>query len=96
MTRGHRRGPSKYQPLAGYLAALTLDQVRLRFPEIEAILGAPLPAAAAYQGGFWSNHAPGVLRVQPWVRAGWRVVRTDLHSAPPAVHFARVERGSAA
>jgi hypothetical protein len=41
-----RGAPPKYQPLAAYLAALTVAAVRLTFPEIEAIIGAPLPVTA--------------------------------------------------
>jgi hypothetical protein len=82
-------GPRKYLPLIRYLAALTSDEVRLTLREIEAIIGAPLPAAAR-RSSFWANRPPGLYRVRPWVAAGWRVVRTELHARPPAVHFARV------
>jgi hypothetical protein len=86
MPRGR---PPKYAPLAGYLAALTADEVRLTLAEIEQIIGAPL-AAWVRQPTFWSNSPAGVLRPKPWTRAGWRVVRTELQASPPAVHFARV------
>jgi hypothetical protein len=66
MPRGR---PPKYAPLAAYLAALTVDEVRLTFPEIEAIIAAPLPAWA-WEPTFWSNHPRGELRAQPWVQAG--------------------------
>ena len=41
-----RSGPRKYEPLAAYLAALTIDEVTLTLVEIEAIIGAPLPRSA--------------------------------------------------
>jgi hypothetical protein len=89
-----RIGSSKYTPLTDYLAALTADEARLTLTEIEAIIGVPLPAWA-HQASFWSNGLPGVFRLQPWVRAGWRMARTEMHSAPPAVHFVRVSGSTA-
>ena len=81
-------GPRKYDPLARYLADLTADEVTLTFPEIEAIIGAPLPASASLSS-FWPRTSRSLV-ARPWVRAGWRVVRTDLRSGPPAVTFARI------
>jgi hypothetical protein len=80
---------SKYTPLADYLVAQPAGEVRLTLAEIEQIIGVPLSAWAHYPP-FWTNSARGLFRRQPWVRAGWRVVRTDLRSETPAVHFARV------
>jgi hypothetical protein len=81
--------PSKYTPLADYLVALTANEVRLTLAEIEQILGVPL-SDWAHHPPFWTNSARGLFRRQPWVRAGWRVVRTELHQAEPAVTFVRV------
>lgn len=83
-----RVGSDKYQPLIAYLAALPAAEVTLTFPAIEAILGVALPAWAG-QADFWTNRPRALFRQQPWVRAGWRVVRTDLRSEPSAVTFAR-------
>jgi len=83
--------PSQYLPRTGSFAALSGDAVRLTLPEMEAIIGAPLPPRARAPA-FWSNRSPRLFGAQPWVQAGWRVVRTELHSAPPAVHLARVVR----
>ena len=85
-----RYGPRKYDPLTAYLAALPADEVTLTFAEIEAIVGAALPASAR-QSSYWTTTLqPLVARL--WVRAGWRVARTDLSSATPAVTFARAPR----
>jgi hypothetical protein len=85
-----RRGrPSKYAPLTHYLAALPADAVRLTLAEIEAIIGVPLPSWEQ-QATFWGNSPHGTFAGRPWVRAGWRVVRTELHAQPPAVTFAKV------
>jgi hypothetical protein len=87
-------GPRKYEPLVTYLGGLTVDEVRLTFPEIERIVAAPLPPSA-YQPSFWST-SPHALVARPWLRAGWWVVRTDLHARPPAVTFVRTPGGAAA
>lgn len=84
-------GPRKYIPLTRYLATLAVDGVTLTFSEIEAIIGASLPRSA-WRSTFWTSRSPGLLAAQPWVQAGWQVVRTELHARPPAVHFARVVR----
>ena len=84
-------GPSKYTPLTDYLRAQPVDEVRLTLAEIEQILGVPLPAWAR-RPAFWANSPRSVFRPQPWVRAGWWVVRTDLYARPPAVTFARAPR----
>ena len=84
-----RLGPSKYAPLTAYLSALPVDQMRMTLDEVEVIIAAPLPPRARAPA-FWTNRSPRLLGVQPWVQAGWQVVRTELHARPPAVHFARV------
>jgi hypothetical protein len=86
-----RRRPPKYHPLADYLAALTVDEVRLTFPEIEAILGEPLPVTAR-RSVFWVNQSgsPSWRAARSWVSAGWCVLRTELQARPPTVTFARV------
>ena len=87
-------GPRKYDPLTRYLANLAPDEVTLTFAEIEAIVGAPLPASAR-RASFWTT-TPRPLVARPWVRAGWRVVRTDLRGEMPAVTFVRVRSDSGA
>jgi hypothetical protein len=83
-----RVGPRKYDPLVAYLAGLAVNEVTLTLPEIERIVGALLPPSA-YQPSYWTR-SPRSLVARPWRRAGWLVVRWDLHASPPAVHFARV------
>jgi hypothetical protein len=83
-----RLGPRKYEPLTRYLAALRADAVTLPLAEIEAIIAAPLPPTA-YRPSFWVNSPQGVFGVRPWLRAGWRVARTELRREPPAVTFVR-------
>jgi hypothetical protein len=80
---------SKYQPLTDYLAALPAATVTLTFPEIEAIIGTPLPMAAR-QRSYWANSRRGQFAGPPWLRAGWRVAGMALRQPQPTVHFVRV------
>ena len=90
-----RFGPRKYDPLTRYLADLTADEVTLTFAEIEAIVGVPLPPSAR-NPNFWSNAPSGIFRDRPWVRAGWRMARTQLRGEWLAVTFARFRPDSTA
>jgi hypothetical protein len=82
-------GPSTYDPLTRYLAALTVDEATLTFGEIERLVGAALPASAR-QSSYWTRAAlPWGPQHRPWTRAGWRVVRAHLETGRPAVTFAR-------
>ena len=63
---------SKYQPLADHLAAMSADEWRASFAEVESVLGFSLPKTASTHGTWWSNdddkpHKAG------WLSAGWRV-----------------------
>lgn len=51
--------------------------VTLRFFEIEAILGRPLPASARRHRPFWANHPSHPLARQ-WLAVGWRAEHVDL------------------
>ena len=85
-----RYGPRKYDPLATYLAALPSAEVTLTLGEIEAIIGAPLPASA-WLRTWWANTlAFGQGRA--WLSVGWRVARASMRTVPPTVTFARVRR----
>ena len=59
-------------PLARYLAAQPGDRVTLTLAEIEAIVGAPLPAGARRRD-WWTMHRRTGLRPAVWA-AGWRVL----------------------
>jgi hypothetical protein len=83
-----RNGPRKYDPLTTYLGGLAVDQVTLTFAEVEEIVGAPLPPSA-WRLSFWSTTAQSLV-ARPWLRAGWRVLRAELHSELPRVTFQRV------
>ena len=79
----------KYAPLTAYLVAQPPDvsEVTLTLPEIEAIIGAPLPAQARTVR--WWNSGLAARHPQAWLAVGWRVGRKALWMTPPAVTFVR-------
>ncbi len=77
--------PSKYQPLADYLATQNADALQLALLEIEAILGFPLPTSAYGQAQYWRDDTSARLRVLH--AAGWE---PRLHRAEHAVVFTRI------
>ena len=88
-----RPGPSKYEPLRAYLASLPPDitELTLALAEIEAIIGAPLPAGARAHD-FWANHRDAFWsapQMRAWRAAGWYVAARSLRRLPPSVTFAR-------
>ena len=86
-------GPRKYAPLRDYLAALPaeVDGVTFTFAELEALLGAPLPATGR-TAQFWVNRRRGLdasSQARAWQGAGWRVAAVSL-ARPGTVTFARL------
>ena len=80
--------PSKYDPLASYLAAHPGERVTLMLAEIEAIIGVPLPAGARRRD--WWHDTTGRTALRPVVEAaGWRVVLDSFWGRNPAVTFVR-------
>jgi putative restriction endonuclease len=46
---------NKYQPLADYLSALSVPEVRMTFADVEHVLGGKLPPVAYSSPAFWAN-----------------------------------------
>lgn len=63
----------EYDGLADFLGRQTGRQVTCTFPQLEALLGAPLPASA--REPWWWVDTPEMLHVPAgaWLGAGWRV-----------------------
>jgi hypothetical protein len=61
--------PSKYQPLADWLAAYTGDSVTLTLAQVEAILGQPLPVLARIERAWWASTRNRY--VLTWRTLGW-------------------------
>ena len=79
--------PSKYQPLAAYLADQPGPTAMLTFAQIEALLGFPLPPTAYTQHSWWSGAVGGHAQVRAWQAAGWRVEQVRVRAR--TVTFAR-------
>ena len=81
--------PSRYQPLADYLAGLPPETTRITLPlqQIEALLGGSLPPSAG-TASWWANTA-GPPQARAWLAAGWHVAACALRSQPQAITFAR-------
>ena len=79
----------KYQPLTDYLAAqpAAVETVTLPLTEVEALLGAPLPASARRAAWWLSSRG---VHLQQWRGAGWRVARCELRTPAPSVTFERL------
>ena len=80
--------PAKYDALVSYLRAQPGDRVALTLPEIEAIIGSPLPAGARRRQWWGSTWSPYMPRQVVGV-AGWRVVLGGFWGRTPAVTFVR-------
>jgi hypothetical protein len=78
-----------YAELADYLAAQEAELVTLSFPEVEVLIGGPLPLAAWLLADWWTG--PGQPpHGAPWAVVGWRVEVADPHAG--TVSFACDDR----
>lgn len=67
---------SKYAPLASHLANHAGDRIPMRFSEIEAALGFPLPASKVYPA-WWSNSPSNNPMTRVWLEAGFETENVD-------------------
>jgi len=77
---------SKYYPLNHHLRRQEERRVKLRFVDIERLIGQALPHSARRDRAFWSNRSAGV-QAEAWMKAGYHVQNVDL--AEECVVFAR-------
>ncbi|MDK2799182.1 MAG: hypothetical protein PWQ70_801 [Clostridiales bacterium] len=61
----------KYYLLEKYLDRQSAPEITLTFPEIERIIGEPLPASAYKYPAWWANG--GHIQADAWLNAGWKV-----------------------
>lgn len=69
---------SKYQPLQDYLRRQGQIEITLTIAEIEALLGAQLPASARTQRAWWSNRRTGAVQAVAWMGIGYYAAEVDL------------------
>ena len=79
----------KYENLGRYLGSLSdsTTRVRLKFSDIENILGFDLPNSARIYRAWWANDGTHVQARDGWLGAGWVVEYVDLEKE--VVTFAR-------
>ncbi len=84
----------KYDPLRAFLENSGAETMRLRFADIERILGAPLPPSARVHAAWWANERNPKTHVQKiaWTAAGYRVDAVDRDAG--WVRFRRAPAGS--
>jgi hypothetical protein len=63
--------PSKYQPLADWLAAYPGDSINLTFVQLEEILAQPLSVTARTERGWWTRQEDRHQHVKTWRALGW-------------------------
>ncbi len=83
---------SKYEPLPQFLTSVGGSAHRMKFSEIERILGFKLPKSAYEHEAWWSNNATGHSHARAWLNSGWRTEGVDL--AARKVTFQRAATSS--
>lgn len=71
---------NKYLPLEAWFhnQPATATQIELTFDQVEAILGAPLPASATKLKTWWTNVQPKIQSHRTaWLNNGWKVSEFD-------------------
>jgi hypothetical protein len=66
--------PSKYDALRDHLAGTRVRELQLSFPQIERIIGRPLPRSAYVHVWWWSNEDPATtqhVQCRSWQTAGY-------------------------
>jgi len=71
--------PSKYSALAKYLKQNNKEEIRLRFEEVEEIVGKLPPSAWKYPA-WWSNSESHSNAKHGWLSAGWLTRKVDIEA----------------
>ena len=82
---------TKYLPLDAWFGdrPAKAKRIELTFDQVEAILGAPLPASATKLQTWWTNVLPNIQSHRTaWLNHGWRVDQFDRNAR--WVRFVRV------
>jgi hypothetical protein len=81
---------NKYLPLEEWFRKQphTAKQIEMTFDQVEAILGAPLPASATKLKTWWTNVQPKIQSHRTaWLNNGWVVAEFDQEAR--SVRFVR-------
>jgi hypothetical protein len=79
---------STYAPLCTHLKTTEGQEKTLSFQEIEAIIGAELPASAHQHRAWWANDAKGHVQAKAWLNAGWKA---SVNLSEKQVYFTRID-----
>ena len=69
---------SKYAPLTAHLRASGRAEIPMTFRDIEAVIGAKLPASAYRHRSWWSNNRNNSVVTGAWIEAGYISTRVDM------------------
>jgi hypothetical protein len=70
-----------YDPLGTYLAKQSEPVVKMSFPEVERVLGRPLPASARKHQAWWANETVGThSHARSWLDARRKTRNVDLNA----------------
>ncbi len=83
----------KYAPLKEFLLAQNLDQVPMKFHEIEAIIGDKLPPSKQYPA-WWSNSPSNNVMTKEWLAAGFQTENVDTAGQKLVFRRARKRNGA--
>ena len=70
----------KYDKLQSHLMTAITDRLRVRFSEIEQLLGFALPGSARRHPAWWANDSNPDRHSSAWLSAGWKTEELDLGS----------------
>ena len=76
----------KYEPLADHLRKLGYGQVRMKFEEIEKVLGFPLPPSSRKHRAWWSNNPSNNVMTHAWIDAGYQTEAVDMEQRKLVFH----------
>ena len=76
----------KYEPLADHLRDLGYGQVRMKFEEIEKVLGFPLPPSSRNHRAWWSNNPSNNVMTHAWLDAGYQTEAVDMEQRKLVFH----------
>lgn len=76
----------KYEPLADHLRKLGYGQVRMKFEDIEKVLGFPLPPSSRNHRAWWSNNPSNNVMTHAWLDAGYQTEAVDMEQRKLVFH----------
>ncbi|MDD3029370.1 MAG: hypothetical protein PHS57_03700 [Alphaproteobacteria bacterium] len=68
----------KYKALQRYLLNTDKNTQKMRFKDVEEIIGSNLPRSAYVHSAWWANDARGHTHATSWIQAGWMTEEPNL------------------